>query len=128
MDLQKIRLIVNGKSLEREIECRQNLADFLRHDIAQINGVAGVLAGFVPIREGRLGADDGDFDPFRLGDPIKRLSRRRSCPRQYDARADQEQHQKPPDPRGAAETIVRGHWQPRGTSRIFVRRSRSCAR
>ena len=34
MDLQKIRLIVNGKPIEREIECRQNLADFLRHELA----------------------------------------------------------------------------------------------
>ena len=34
MDLQKIRLIVNGKPIEREIECRQNLADFLRHEFA----------------------------------------------------------------------------------------------
>ena len=34
MDLQKIRLIVNGKPIEREVDCRQNLADFLRHDLA----------------------------------------------------------------------------------------------
>ena len=33
MDLQKIRLIVNGKAVEKEIDCRQNLADFLRHDL-----------------------------------------------------------------------------------------------
>ena len=34
MDLQKIRLIVNGKPIEREVDCRQNLADFLRHELA----------------------------------------------------------------------------------------------
>ena len=33
MDLQKIRLIVNGKPIEREVESRLSLADFLRHDL-----------------------------------------------------------------------------------------------
>jgi len=33
MDLQKIRLIVNGKPIAREVESRLNLADFLRHDL-----------------------------------------------------------------------------------------------
>ena len=34
MELQKIKLTVNGKPVEREIDSRQSLADFLRHDLA----------------------------------------------------------------------------------------------
>ncbi len=33
MDMRKIRLIVNGKPVEREVDSRQNLADFLRHEL-----------------------------------------------------------------------------------------------
>src|SRR5215467_7130632 len=34
VDVQKIQLGVNGKQLEREVEARTNLADFLRHDLS----------------------------------------------------------------------------------------------
>jgi aerobic carbon-monoxide dehydrogenase large subunit len=34
VNLQRIKLFVNGKSVEKEIESRQSLADFLRHDLA----------------------------------------------------------------------------------------------
>src|SRR5262249_26304675 len=34
MALQKIHLSVNGKAVEKEVEIRQNLADFLRHDLS----------------------------------------------------------------------------------------------
>src|SRR5262245_31180563 len=33
MALQRIHLSVNGKAVEKEVETRQNLADFLRHDL-----------------------------------------------------------------------------------------------
>ena len=33
MALQKIQLSVNGKAVEKEVETRKNLADFLRHDL-----------------------------------------------------------------------------------------------
>src|SRR5215510_15870753 len=33
MALQRLQLKVNGKRVERETETRQNLADFLRHDL-----------------------------------------------------------------------------------------------
>src|SRR4030067_1483103 len=34
MDLRKLRLVVNGKPVEREVETRISLADFLRHDLS----------------------------------------------------------------------------------------------
>jgi aerobic carbon-monoxide dehydrogenase large subunit len=34
MELRKIKLSVNGKPVEREVEDRKNLADFLRHDLS----------------------------------------------------------------------------------------------
>jgi hypothetical protein len=34
MALQKIQLSVNGKAVEKEVEARKNLADFLRHDLS----------------------------------------------------------------------------------------------
>src|SRR5262247_3227497 len=34
MALQRIHLSVNGKAVEKEVETRQNLADFLRHDLS----------------------------------------------------------------------------------------------
>jgi carbon-monoxide dehydrogenase large subunit len=34
MELRKIRLSVNGKAVEREVETRKNLADFLRYDLS----------------------------------------------------------------------------------------------
>src|SRR3990172_3709324 len=34
MTLQKIKLTVNGKPVEREVETRISLADFLRHDLS----------------------------------------------------------------------------------------------
>ena len=34
MTLQRIQLSVNGKPVEKEVETRKNLADFLRHDLA----------------------------------------------------------------------------------------------
>src|SRR5687768_9230975 len=34
MELLKIKLTVNGKSVEKEVESRQSLADFLRHELA----------------------------------------------------------------------------------------------
>ena len=34
MALQRLQLKVNGKPVERETETRQNLADFLRHDLS----------------------------------------------------------------------------------------------
>jgi len=34
MALQKIQLSVNGKAVEKEVETRKNLADFLRHDLS----------------------------------------------------------------------------------------------
>ena len=33
MTTQRIQLTINGKAVEKEIDCRQNLADFLRHDL-----------------------------------------------------------------------------------------------
>jgi aerobic carbon-monoxide dehydrogenase large subunit len=33
MALQKVQLSVNGKAVEKEVETRKNLADFLRHDL-----------------------------------------------------------------------------------------------
>src|SRR5262249_60150720 len=33
MGFQKIQLSVNGKAVEKEVETRKNLADFLRHDL-----------------------------------------------------------------------------------------------
>ena len=32
MAMQRIKLTLNGKTIEKDVECRQNLADFLRHD------------------------------------------------------------------------------------------------
>jgi carbon-monoxide dehydrogenase large subunit len=34
VDLQRIKLFVNGKLVEKEVESRQSLADFLRHDLS----------------------------------------------------------------------------------------------
>ena len=34
MKLQKINLAVNGKPIEKDVETRLSLADFLRHDLA----------------------------------------------------------------------------------------------
>ena len=34
MTLQRIQLSVNGKPVEKEVETRKNLADFLRHDLS----------------------------------------------------------------------------------------------
>src|ERR1044072_9237972 len=34
MATQRIKLSINGKVVEKDVDCRQNLADFLRHDLA----------------------------------------------------------------------------------------------
>ncbi|HEX9263498.1 MAG TPA: 2Fe-2S iron-sulfur cluster-binding protein, partial [Candidatus Binatia bacterium] len=34
MTAQRIQLTINGKAVEMEVDCRQNLADFLRHGLA----------------------------------------------------------------------------------------------
>ena len=34
MTLQRIQLSVNGRPVEKEVETRKNLADFLRHDLS----------------------------------------------------------------------------------------------
>src|SRR5262245_15470787 len=34
MEWQTIRLVINGKAVEKEVESRKNLADFLRHDLS----------------------------------------------------------------------------------------------
>jgi len=33
MTTQRIQFTINGKAVEKEIDCRQNLADFLRHEL-----------------------------------------------------------------------------------------------
>jgi len=34
MDLQRVKFVVNGKAIARDVEARLSLADFLRHDLA----------------------------------------------------------------------------------------------
>jgi len=34
MDSQRIKLVINGKTFEKDVETRLSLADFLRHDLA----------------------------------------------------------------------------------------------
>ncbi|MGE5059640.1 MAG: molybdopterin cofactor-binding domain-containing protein [Betaproteobacteria bacterium] len=34
MDLQRVKFVINGKAIEKEVEARLSLADFLRHDLA----------------------------------------------------------------------------------------------
>jgi len=33
MDLQRVKFVVNGKAIARDVEARLSLADFLRHDL-----------------------------------------------------------------------------------------------
>jgi len=70
MGLQKIRLKINGKTVEREAETRKNLADFLRHDLSLTgthvgceHGVCGsctILCNGEPIRSCLLLAVQAD--------------------------------------------------------------------
>ena len=70
MALQKIHLSVNGKAVEKEVETRQNLADFLRHDLSLTgthvgceHGVCGactVLLDGAPVRSCLLLAVQAD--------------------------------------------------------------------
>jgi len=70
MALQRIHLSVNGKAVEKEVETRQNLADFLRHDLSLTgthvgceHGVCGsctVLFNGEPVRSCLMLAVQGD--------------------------------------------------------------------
>jgi len=45
MAMQRIKLTLNGKTIEKDVECRQNLADFLRHDLAMTGTHVGCEHG-----------------------------------------------------------------------------------
>ena len=45
MAMQRIKLNLNGKAIEKDVECRQNLADFLRHDLAMTGTHVGCEHG-----------------------------------------------------------------------------------
>ncbi|MGN6719169.1 MAG: (2Fe-2S)-binding protein, partial [Candidatus Binatia bacterium] len=43
--MRRIKLTLNGKTIEKDVECRQNLADFLRHDLAMTGTHVGCEHG-----------------------------------------------------------------------------------
>ena len=45
MAMQRIKRTLNGKTIEKDVECRQNLADFLRHDLAMTGTHVGCEHG-----------------------------------------------------------------------------------